>query len=260
MVFDDTSNGGFDNDSDDEGGTKKKKSGAALDASDPYVATVLVKEGRNMSSNLYYLDQTKLENGGEGLTFEHRAQLETDYVIASSEETDLSERLQKLTKEATQLLSEPTNEELDKQLEATEQSLTDLNDMLNHYRALKVNESTRKKILKGIEYYASIWRSRKRICHDFLINMEEVTDGAVRMKKCLSGDGQIELDGDEAILKAAVAYRKRKQQSSDKNVAKRIKPSENKNEQIDADEKIIGVQLDRGGIVRRVYIDDPNFA
>ena len=37
----------------------------------------------------------------------------------------------------------------------------------------------------------STWRKRKRSCMEFLMNMEEATDGKVDVKKCLKGDGAV---------------------------------------------------------------------
>jgi hypothetical protein len=281
MVFDDTPKDGFD-DSDDEhegNNSKKKKKKSAeqsSSSSDPYASTVLMKEGRNMSNNLYFLDQTKGttdNNGGNGLTPDHRNQLDTDFAQATADGMDSKDKLQQLTKEATQLLSEPTNEEIGMRLDNDVSSMKELNDKLLQFRELKVHEASRKKTQKGIEYFASVWRSRKRMCSDFLISMEECTEGSVSMKKCLNGDGQIELDGDEAIVKAVVDYGKRKRQTNGNGNASASRSMANHKRSkvammssgsgnaggdntIVADQNFVGVRLDSGGLVSRVHLDD----
>lgn len=60
------------------------------------------------------------------------------------------------------------------------------------------DEKRAKAIKKGIEGMGSIWRKRKRQCIEFVSNMEDATEGTISLKKCLKGDGPIDIDSDEA--------------------------------------------------------------
>ena len=117
---------------------------------------------------------------------------------------------------------------------------------------------------------ASHWRRRKRLCMDFLISLEENTDGSVRAKKCLSGDGQIALDSDEIVASAAVQFAKDKRSRASSlglNRSNRLrckgrsalgsKPSKAQSvPETLADDTFVAVRLDSQNTVCRVYLDD----
>jgi len=254
MVFDVTPKGFPDSDDEEEA---KKTSGATSDPSDPYAATVLFKDGRSASCSLYFLDQSKLENNGNGLIPEDRNKLVMDLDQTSAEESEQNEKLKNLLSEASRLSSEPTNEEADRKLETEEEDAKNLEEQLESFRKLRVNEQVRTKTQKKAEYFAIQWRSRKRICMDFLINMEECTDGAVSMKKCLAGDGQIELDSDEVIVKSAIEYAKKKRTRGPTKPTKRAKVGTSDTfDGVAPDENFVAVCLKSSGDIRRIYLDD----
>jgi hypothetical protein len=127
-----------------------------------------------------------------------------------------------------------------------------------------VNENDKQKMKRNIENMAAQWRKRRRICMDFLIAMEENTDGAIRAKACLAGDGQIEIDSDEQVAKAAVEYAKQKRKGPRTTIVGKKKLSLNKSQHqsqsagsgIPPSESFVAVTLDSQGIVQRVFLDD----
>ena len=110
-----------------------------------------------------------------------------------------------MTTETTKLLSEPTNEEAAISTEGAEQQVDSLREAVEAAQELKGYEKCRTKIRKKIDVVMGQWRRRKRVCMDFLIAMEENTDGTISMKKCMSGDGQIYI-GEFIILSLVVEY------------------------------------------------------
>ena len=106
-----------------------------------------------------------------------------------------------------------------------------------------------KLVKKEIESKASVWRKRKRICTEFLSNMEECTDGTISLKKCLKGDGQIDIDSDETALKGAIAFASRKKVKTVKSsgVKSGVQPSD-----------FVGCTLSAQGKPERVFIGAEN--
>jgi hypothetical protein len=105
------------------------------------------------------------------------------------------------------------------------------------------------------------WRKRRRICMDFLIAMEENTEGIVSVKKCLGGDGQIEIDSDQAIVTSAVAFgnKKRSRTLLAKKVpvgslTKKAKTS-HESSSLSPNEAFVAVTLNSQGLVERIYLD-----
>lgn len=246
-------------DSDDEDENKENKK----TSTEPYAGSLLFKSGRNQSSNLYYVDHTKLK----AMDREQREALAQNIAIAAAEEEALKETLKTTLGKTSQLLAEPTNEEAALRLEMEETALKDLEEKLDAARALKVNEKHMLKTKKRIRNMTAAWRKRKRLCMDFLISLEENTDGTVSAKKCLAGDGQIALDSDETVAKAAVQFAKEKRSKSLKGGLKGHKKggplgrglrTGNHSKESDslADELFVGVTLDSQGIVSRVYVNE----
>jgi hypothetical protein len=173
---------------------------------EPYSASLVFKVGKNLSTNLYFVDYTKVKQ----LDRDERETLMTELAHARAELEGIQANL-KTTRDATAtLLAQPTNEVLTLKLEGEEKHLQELEEQVQDARKLKVNEKHKEKTKRRIEFMASHWRQRRRVCLEFLTNMEEVTDGAVSRSKCLKGDGQIAIDSDEAVAKAALEYAKEK--------------------------------------------------
>jgi hypothetical protein len=140
----------------------------------------------------------------------------------------------------------------------------DLAERVEAGRKLKVNEKHKVKVKRGIESMTAQWRKRRRICMDFLISMEESSDGSISMKKCLSGDGPIDVDSDEAVAKGAVAYALKKRSAPALTAKKRAPPTKksklgsapsNGNEAL-ASEDFVAVALTSQGTVSRVMVGE----
>ena len=103
-----------DSDDDDDEPKKKKKGGAAKksDESEPYAASLRMKEGRHASNTLYYVDYTKQANNGNGLLPEDRNELLSNMAKSNAERDQLTQQHKQISAEAAQLESEPKNEEL----------------------------------------------------------------------------------------------------------------------------------------------------
>jgi hypothetical protein len=262
-------------DSDDEDGdkkvaAKKVKSGGGVEdtgtitTSDSYKSSLCFKAGKTSNASLYYVDYTKLKNNGNGLEPHARNELAADVAKSQAEEGALAESIKQLTKDTVQLLSEPTNVEAVARLEEEEAELKDLAERAEAGRKLKVNEKHKLKVKRGIEYMAAQWRKRRRICMDFLISMEENSDGSITIKRCLSGDGPIDIDSDEAVAKGAVAFALKKR-SAPALLAKKRGPVTKKsklgsvpsdgNEAL-ANEDFVAVALNSQGTVSRVMVSE----
>jgi len=250
--------------------TFKKKLG-----SDEYAGALSIKPGRNCNTTLYYVDYTKLFNNGDGLLSDDRNTLITDSQIANEEKARLNSVLKYSSVETTRLHSEPTNADASSKLDELSECKNKLEEQLDRIRGLEDNAFYRKQLKKKVTTMAAQWRKRKRLGMDFLVLMEESTEGTVSIKKCFSGDGQIDVDSDEAELKGALEFAKKKRDRSLKKetrcnyrtkVSTSMTSSINKRQKIShgnditrnsyPDENMIGVKLDVRGNVERVYLDD----
>jgi hypothetical protein len=245
-------------DSDDEKEPEKKKEATP---SDSYAESLCFKAGRNLASNLYYVDHTKIK----AMDRDQREALISESFATQAEETALKDTLKQTLDRATQLFSEPTNEEVVTLLETEEKDVTELEVNVEEARKLKVNEAHKQKTKKRIQSMSAHWRKRKRMCMEFLIGLEENTDGTVSAKKCLAGDGQIALDSDEIVASAALRFAKDKRarnvgaggsqgRKSKGMAAPKVKAS-TKPASL-ADDNFVGVLLDSQGTVSRVYVDE----
>ena len=209
-----------DSDDDDDESSKKKKTIKKRDSGDEYAGSVRLKEGRNVQNNLYYVDHTKQANNGDGLTPDARNELLGKMAQDKMELDTLNQQLKQLTAEATTLESQPKNEELVLEVAGLEQQMKEMNDSLeearshassefmilglfnvshqafqfsNHFGILcyfLVDLKHVKDVKKNIDKMTSIWRKRKRSCTEFIMLMEESTEGTISMKKCTKGDGK----------------------------------------------------------------------
>ena len=115
-------------------------------------------------------------------------------------------------------------------------------------------------IKRRIDTMVTHWRKRRRICMDFLFSMEEHTDGTISAKKCLQGDGAIELESDEVVAKRAVEYAKKKRNRPTLGAKRAVRSSKtaykSKIPGIEPTESFVAVLLDSQGSVKRVHTDD----
>lgn len=268
MALDNRENQFYDSDDEDDDAPKKAKKKSDDSSDDQYNASLSFKAGRNTNSSLYYVDHTKQKNNGNGLEPDQRNELINNLARAQEEESMLKAQLQSMTKETAQLLSEPTNEEATATLERQEAEMNDIRDQLEGARQLKVNEKYKKSAKRRIENLTQQWRKRKRLCMDFLIQMEDSTEGTITAKKCLSGDGQIDIESDESAIKNAIAYGKKKRTMASRPMPKKKKVSKGlggKTTGLDAesltsgltpDPNFVAVRLNSAGQAERVYIGD----
>ena len=179
-----------DSDDEDDRSTSKKKSKIGS-SDDEYAGSLSIKAGRNANTTLYYCDYSSLTNNGNGLLPDDRNTLLSDHEIAKAEMQSQDNCIKSMTAEASKLLSEPTNEELTALFEEMEENVTSLREEVESAQELKGFEKHKVKVNKRVDTMAAQWRKRKRVCMDFLVAMEENTEGSISTKKCLSGDGQI---------------------------------------------------------------------
>jgi hypothetical protein len=258
----------FDDDSDDEDGaskSKKKKQSKAKDSEaaskDPYKQSLCYKAGRNTNTSLYYVDYTKLKP----MDHDQRNDLLTQSALADQEHQALNMSIKENQAQTKRLVSEPTNEELAVKLQEYEEAVAELEATAVEARKLKANEKQKQKVQGNIQTMTRYWRQRKKLTDEFLINIEQATDGAVSRAKCYKGDGQIALDSDEGIVKGkadwmkdkaakkalAAASKKGKKHLSSKPLSNAMSSSSNL-----ADENFIGVLLNSQGGVKRFYLGD----
>jgi len=236
---------------DDEPKTSTKKHKVV--STEEFAGSLSFKAGRNANTSLYFVDHTKQKNNGNGLEFDARDQLCTDKSKAEHELAKLKQEHSQMEADTKRLNSEPTNEEAALKLESVEATMTGLREKLQDARKLTVNEKHRKQTKRRIEGMATQYRKRRRICMDFLISMEENTDGTISMKKCLAGDGQIDIESDEKAIKdsktfaANVRARKARGLSAGKKKA---------TAETVGDEDFVGIELDSQGNIRRMYMDE----
>lgn len=262
MSFDATARGSGmdeDGDSDEEDDREISKNGGKSKSAE-YAGSLSVKTGRNTNTTLYFLDHTKLENGGNGLSYDVKDKLVQDIQNATSTLVSLQSTVDSCNKEADALLREPTNEEADILLQQVDVAVERLKDEVELSCKLTVDEKVRKRTEKGLEAMTLHWRKRKRTCVDFLRLMDESTEGAISFKKCVAGDGQIDIESDEMIINDATERAKRKA-SNPTFPNKKVKvahkmPSSGEAVTEKTDPTFIGVRLVGNGKLERVYLKE----
>ncbi len=180
-----------DSDDEDGEGTSSKKKKATIVCDDEFAGSLAIKGGRNSNTTLYYSDYSKLTNNGNGLLPDDRNTLLSDHEAAKAELQSKNEIINNMTSETTKLLSEPTNEDATTCLEEAEVYAETLRKNVEAAQEFKTFEKKRIKVKQRIDVMTAQWRKRRRLCMDFLLAMEDNTDGTISAKKCLSGDGQI---------------------------------------------------------------------
>lgn len=243
-----------DSDSDDEHSQREKNSKGVSANSDPYAGSLFLKASKNVNAAVYYVDYNKAKNGS-GLDPDKRNELYAQSTQAVLEEEALQAKI-KFTKDSTKdLLSQPTNEELVMRLDEAEVSLLKTTEKVEVARELEVDEKQKKQTKRRIENFTSEWRKRRRLTMDFLFSMEELSDGTVSATKCLSGDGQIEMDSDEVVEKQAITYAK-KQRSCPSKVFKKTNATETGDgDAIPPNKNFVAVRLNSQNMVERVLLD-----
>jgi hypothetical protein len=277
MALDKASENVFDDSDDEDKPASKKKTQPS--STEPYEGSLCLKAGKTAGTSLYYVDHTKLKNNGDGLDSDEKNELYSEVAKTNAEKDALLAKIKDDNAIATKLLSEPTNEEAIARLETEEAALSELQTLVEDSRKLKGNEKIKAQLKRRIEKMAAEWRKRRRITMDFLVTIEEMTDGTVSRKKCLAGDGQIELDSDENVNACAVAYAKKKKIKSGSSggvasmLGKRSRSvgvggavaTKNKNSATGdsstlnlplGDENFVAVTLDSQGRVQRIYLED----
>ena len=228
--------GASDDDDDDNSGNKKKK---VHDTNRLFAGSLFFKAGRSAASSLYYVIYNRINE----LTYDEKRELLEKSSNSKAEYEQLTFILKELGAKTTQLLGEPTNDELIDRLGDLENDVSTLEEKVNDAKALTVNESHKKKLKRQIQSMTGHYRKRKQLCCSFLSTLEEISDGTISKKKCLKGDGQIALDSDESAINAAKAYAKSKRFSKTKKA-------------VLADENFVGVALDSQQMIKRVYVDN----
>lgn len=280
----------FADDSDDEDEKPSiKKNAAKKTSSDEYAGSLRMKEGRNANTTLYFVDHTKLQNNGNGLLPEIRNDLYSNLEKSKQELTLLGQKHKEICLKTTQLLSEPKNEELESELQMLVDKMEVVDNGLEDARAYassklygvclflvfpclsveflaelicaqfrpSFTDAKHAKQLKGrIDKMAGEWRKRKRTFTEFIISMEDATDGAISMKKVTKGDGPIEIETDDGAIKVAKAYAGRKKAKVVSKGLKQRNGASAQNGGLVGDEKLIGVLLNSKGVPQRVYIDE----
>jgi len=237
----------FDKDSDEEDyhHTKKNK------AKDEFAASLVVKTGRSTSTTLYFTNYNKLKNNGNGMDRDERNMFLGEVQKVENEKSSLEHTFNRIKNETIQLLSEPQNEKVNIIIQEMEKHVEDTTRKVEILRNYKGNEKKRLGVQKKLQKISAIWRQRRRLTIDFLSRMEEYTDGSISRKKCLKGDGAIEIDSDECHVKGNIAWAKTKRKR--KTMKKRVQTC---GDMVKPDESFVGVLLDNRGNIERVYLED----
>lgn len=240
---------------DDEPNVSKKKQ--KRNSGDEFAGALGFKAGRNANTSLYYVDHTKQKNNGNGLEIDVRERLLADKSQTEDTHAKLKSELLQMELDTKRLNSEPTNEEAMAKLEADETAVVGLLVKVEEARKLKVNEKHKMQTKLRIEGMTKQWRKRRRICMDFLVSMEENTDGSISMKKCLAGDGQIDIESDEKALKDTKTFAGNKRaRKKVKSVCRKPLPTQDSSSHVTADENFIGILLDSQGNITRAYLEE----
>ena len=244
-------------DSDTEEADHEKTSDDKPKTSDPFAGSLFLKAGKSSNASLYYVDYNKAKNGN-GLDPDERNELYAQSSLAVLEEEDLQAKIRSTKDSAKALLSEPTNDELVVCLDEAEADLVKITETLEGARQLKVNEKQKEQTKRRIENFTAEWRKRRRLTMEFLFSMEELSEGTISAKKCLSGDGQIEMDSDEVVEKNAIDFAKKKR-SGPQRRSKSSKATEiGDGDGTVPNKHFVAVRLNSQGQVERVLLDDGN--
>ena len=250
-----------DSDSEEEGGTgSTSKKPAAVTASSQidniqYKKSLLFKGAKGNNSGIYYVNYNTAQ-GGDGLDRDEKNQLVSDNAIADGNYSTMQNSLNIILTETKKLQTESFNSEMNELVEKAGKDSLELSAQLEMARAFRCNEKHKEGTIKRINYFSSHWRKRRKICMDFLITMEELTEGTITAKSCLRGNGQIDIDSDEAIIKLAQDFGAKKRRILSSKVAMSACKAGTKKSGLPAADNFVAVVLDGQGTVQRIHLDD----
>lgn len=263
MTFDPI--GGIDSDDEDDpfsASSKKKKGGKKSTGDDAddygsrhYVDSLRLKVGRNANNSLYYVNQEKLPHDGDGLPPEERNELIANEQKSSHEKDAGVARLRDIMGQTSTLLSQPTNQEAATTLAEGEKALADLKESVEDSRQHIGNEKKRAKTKKRVLTLGDDWFKRRRICKDFLSNMEDITEGTINSKQCLAGDGQMDIESDETIIRGAMASYESRKVRGGGGRGGAAAAARGGGDGLKPIEAFIAVKMDPRGRISRVYAD-----
>uniref|UniRef100_A0A7R9ZKT6 Uncharacterized protein n=1 Tax=Craspedostauros australis TaxID=1486917 RepID=A0A7R9ZKT6_9STRA len=175
-------------------------------SSDALCGSVVYKPGRSLNASLYYFDHGKKP----GLSPSEQGELASKLAVSTAKRDALEDELNATLFSTRKLANEPTNLDLETRLDEHESTVSQYRIEVEDARKLQVNQEHKARTKRKITKMTTVWRSRKRICLDFMNHLEEVTDGMVSARKCFKGDGQISLDSDEVVRDGAIRFEKDK--------------------------------------------------
>jgi hypothetical protein len=239
-----------DSDDDDDEKVAPSKAKAKKETSaDPYVASLVLKPGRNANSCLFYVDYNKQPNQGNGLVPADKNALYAATAQSDAEKQRLGLEIMQMRANTAQLLSEPTNEEVTLLMETKQATLLEWQEKAESARQFEVDAQSQAKIKRRLQHMTAVWCNRRRICLDFLNTMEEMTEGTIRRSKCLAGDGQIEIESDQVVAKNVLAFHKKKKSGS-MHLAKKAKTAPTL-----SNDNFVAVRLNTQNCVERVIAE-----
>ena len=192
-----------DDDMDEKEQFAKKKD---ADLKDRYAGSLVFKAGKSDSTSIYYVDHNKVTE----MDSDERQALASNAATSKNDHDHLTMTLKHTNAKTKQLLSEPTNDDLEDLLSRLEKDVSTVMEKVTEAKALTVNEGQKINLKRRIQSMAGVYRKRRKLCYDILTSLEEVSDGVISMKQSLKGDGPIMLDSDESVNKSAITYAKEK--------------------------------------------------
>eukprot|EP00594_Rhizosolenia_setigera_P008632 CAMPEP_0178967614 /NCGR_PEP_ID=MMETSP0789-20121207/17712_1 /TAXON_ID=3005 /ORGANISM="Rhizosolenia setigera, Strain CCMP 1694" /LENGTH=691 /DNA_ID=CAMNT_0020653283 /DNA_START=210 /DNA_END=2285 /DNA_ORIENTATION=+ len=259
-----------DDDEDGSSGSKKKKnnkkgssSSSSSNNADPYTESLLIKVGRNASSTLYFVNYNKLPNNGNGMELDERSEFMSISVQTNEELNTLTKEFHQINSQTKTLLDQPQNEELDQTIQDLSKEIETLSSKMNHLKQYEGNEEKRKLLHQNISHMSTIWRKRRRMTKEFLLMMEEATDGAITVKKSFRGDTNgLDVESDEYAIAQTKEWIKMKRGRHNNNsmrmMNKKKASTGGNSSSVVADETFIGVTMNVQGKVERVYMESDN--
>jgi hypothetical protein len=245
----------MDDDDNQEKAPRKKLKLSRSTGKDEFSGSIKVKHGRNVNSTLYYANQERLDNDGNGFPPQERLLICNQMEEANSQKKMLLDNLRNTERATSVLRSEPTNEEAVSILVTEEAVLTSLMAETSTARQFTENKARRIALQKSIDTMAKYWRKRRQLCLDFLEMMDNCTEGIISIKKCIKGEGQIPIESDEMVINAAIESIKA--QYSRKHLMVRAKGVHLDSVQkgIGINSSFIGIKLGEKGKVCRVNME-----
>ena len=227
-----------------------------------YDQSLLQKFGKRNNGTLYYIDQQQLEYNGNGLPVHVRNNLSCLYKKTVYDLMEKKKILESFILKANQLCSEPTNHLIKIKIKSIESEIMELTEKVSHARQYATNEKKRHQILKQLKLFTNFWSKRKNTCIEFLKNIEDWSDGIVKVKKCIKGEGQIYIESDESYSKCVAEMYKRselKRKQMDLSMSydnKRKNKKRCQNSAIDLFPSFASIKLNGNGRPIRLYVNE----